>query len=311
MRPGQLPSFPVLSLLLAMSLSCGGGGSDSIVSPGPVPTQPAPPPPPPPPEIFLAAGDIASCTNDFDEATARILDLNLAGTVALLGDNAYENGSIADYSNCYQPTWGRHFARTRPAAGNHEYQTPGAAGHYAYFGPKAGDPDKGYYSYDLGAWHIIVLNSNIPRNASSPQVQWLRADLIANSGKLCTMAYWHHPRFSSSSRGGDGSQAVFWDTLYAYNADLILTGHDHSYERFAPQTPAGTADNARGIRQFVVGTGGRELTPLLEGVSTMSEVRNSVTFGVLRLVLSWNAYAWQFLPIAGQTFADAGSGTCH
>jgi len=265
---------------------------------------------PPGSAVLLAAGDISKCSNDFDEATAKILDANPTGTVAVLGDNAYSNGSASDFANCYDPTWGRHIARTRPAVGNHEYQTPDATGYYAYFGSKAGDPAKGYYSYNLGEWHVIVLNSNIARDASSAQLQWLRADLQANAGKACTLAYWHHPRFSSGDHGNDASQAPFWDALYAANADVVLTGHDHNYERFAPQTPSGSADNGRGIRAFVVGTGGAETRPV--GVTKAnSEVFSSASNGVLRLALSPNGYAWQFLSVAGKTFTDSGTGTCH
>jgi hypothetical protein len=267
-------------------------------------------PVPPGSAVLLAAGDISKCTNDFDEATAKILDANLTGTVAALGDNAYSDGSTTDFANCYNPTWGRHIARTRPAVGNHEYQTPDATGYYAYFGSKAGDPAKGYYSYNLGEWHIIVLNSNIARDASSAQLQWLRADLQANAGKACTLAYWHHPRFSSGTHGNDASQAPFWDALYAANADVILTGHDHNYERFAPQTPSGSADNGRGIRAFVVGTGGAE-TRTAGATKANSDVFSSASHGVLRLTLSPNGYAWQFLPVAGQTFTDSGTGSCH
>ncbi len=261
-------------------------------------------------ELLLAAGDIATCTNDFDEATARILDGHPTGTVAPLGDNAYSNGSTTDYANCYQPTWGRHLARTKPAVGNHEYQTPDATGYFAYFGSKAGDPSKAYYSYDLGSWHIIVLNSNIAHDAGSAQVQWLRSDLQANSGKSCTLAYWHHPRFSSGTHGNDSREAAFWETLYAEDVDVIITAHDHSYERFAPQTPDGVANDSRGIRSFVVGTGGTGLRTL-GTVKANSQVFNAKAHGVLKMTLSPNGYAWQFLAIAGQNFTDAGSGSCH
>lgn len=267
-------------------------------------------PVPPGSGVLLAAGDISKCTNDFDEATAKILDANPNATVAALGDNAYSDGSTSDFANCYHPTWGRHFDRTRPAVGNHEYQTPDAAGHYGYYGAKAGDPDQGYYSYDLGEWHIVVLNSNIAHDAGSAQMQWLRSDLRANSGKSCTLAYWHHPRFSSGAHGNDSREAAFWETLYAEDVDVILNAHDHNYERFAPQTPSGAVDNARGIRAFVVGTGGTDLRPLGTTKSN-SEVFNSASHGVLRVTLSPNGYAWQFLPIAGQTFTDSGTGSCH
>lgn len=267
-------------------------------------------PPPPGSVIMIGAGDISDCNNNNDEATAKILDANTTGTVFLLGDNVYENGTSTEYNNCYDPTWGRHKSRTRPSAGNHEYNTPNATGYYGYFGAAAGDPTKGYYSYDIGDWHVVVLNSNIARDAASAQLTWLDQDLTANT-KSCTMAYWHHPRFSSgSSHGNDVSVQPFWEKLVQYNADLILNGHEHDYERFARQSPTGVADNVSGIRQFVVGTGGRALYTLGTRKAN-SEVFNSTTFGVIRLTLSAGSYSWQFIPIAGQTFTDSGSENCH
>ena len=265
--------------------------------------------PPPNSEIVYAAGDISDCNNNNDEATAKLLD-GTTGTVAVLGDNAYENGSASDYANCYNPTWGRHFARTKPSVGNHEYQTANASGYFGYFGAAAGDPDKGYYSYDVGDWHVVVLNSNIARDINSAQIAWLRSDLTANT-KTCTLAYWHHPRFSSGSgHGNDATQQTFWDVLYEFNADVVLNGHDHDYERFAPQDPSAVADNTRGIREFVVGTGGRALYTL-GTLRANSQVFNSTTYGVLKLTLSAGAYSWQFIPIAGQSFTDSGSSQCH
>jgi hypothetical protein len=267
-------------------------------------------PVPPGSAVLFAAGDISKCTNDFDEATAKILDANPTGTVAALGDNAYSDGSTSDFANCYHPTWGRHIERTKPAVGNHEYQTPDAAAYYAYFGSRAGDPAEGYYSYNLGEWHIVVLNSNIAHDAGSAQVHWLRSDLRANSGKSCTLAYWHHPRFSSGTHGNDSRESAFWETLYAENVDVILNGHDHNYERFAPQTPAGAADDARGIRAFVIGTGGTDLRAA-GTTKANSQVFNAASHGVLRMTLSPNGYSWQFLPVAAQTFTDSGTGSCH
>ena len=279
-------------------------------------TVPAPPPPPPPPgsEILVGAGDIADCSSGA-EATAKLLD-GIAGTVFTLGDNAYPNGSASDYGNCYNPTWGRHKARTMPTPGNHEYQTANATGYFGYFGSAAGDPTKGYYSYNLGDWHIVVLNSNsncgtIGCSATSPQVQWLRADLAANT-KSCTLAYWHHPRFNSGlEHGNDLNVAPFWDALYEFNADVILNGHEHVYERFAPQTPNAVADGTRGIRQFTVGTGGASVYSFKPTPEPNSEMRNSGTMGVLKLTLRTGAYDWRFVPVAGKTFTDTGSGACH
>jgi hypothetical protein len=259
--------------------------------------------------VLVGAGDIAVCNKSDDEATANLLDA-IAGTVFTLGDNVYDSGTATEFQNCYGPSWGRHKARTKPSAGNHEYQTTGASGYYGYFGAAAGDPTKGYYSYDAGAWHVVVLNSNIARDANSAQLAWLRADLAANP-RPCTLAYWHHPRFSSSSvHGNNLSVQAFWDALYEAGADVVMAGHDHTYERFAPQKPDGSADAANGIRQFVVGTGGRGLyafgTP-----KPNSQVRNNTTYGVLELTLSDNDYSWRFVPAPPGTFTDTGTGTCH
>ncbi|MEP7000407.1 MAG: Ig-like domain-containing protein [bacterium] len=270
--------------------------------------------PPPGDVVFVGAGDIASCSSSGDEATAALLD-GIAGAVYNLGDNAYESGTATEFANCYDPTWGRHKARTRPSAGNHEYNTVGASGYYGYFGAAAGDPSKGYYSYDLGTWHIIVLNSNsscttVSCAAGSAQETWLRADLAANS-KACTLAYWHHPRFNSgSSHGNNTAVAPFWNALYELGADVILNGHEHVYERFGPQTPSATADAVSGIRQFTVGTGGRSHYTF-GTIQPNSEVRNGDTYGVLKLTLKTGSYDWQFVPVAGGTFTDSGSGSCH
>ncbi|HEU5040727.1 MAG TPA: Ig-like domain-containing protein [Gemmatimonadales bacterium] len=270
------------------------------------------PPPPPGSVVLLAAGDIAQCGSSDDEATAALLD-GAAGTVAVLGDNAYENGTLADYTECYGPSWGRHKERTKPSAGNHEYHTPGAAGYYDYFGTAAGDHDKGYYSYDLGEWHVVVLNSNcaiVSCAPGSPQERWLRADLVAHPA-TCTVAYWHHPRFNSGASHGDYTAvAPLWQALYDAGAELILNGHEHLYERFAPQTTAAVADPARGIRQFTVGTGGRELHNV--GMrKPNSEVLNDQTFGVLKLTLNATGYSWEFMPVEGSSFTDKGTGSCH
>ncbi len=259
--------------------------------------------------VLVGAGDIASCASSGDEATARLLD-SIPGTVFTAGDNAYEDGSSSDYGSCYASSWGRHRARTRPAPGNHEYLTAGALGYFDYFGTAAGERGKGYYSYELGGWHIVVLNTSLDVSAGSAQEQWLRADLAAHP-TMCTLAYWHHPLFSSSS--DHGSQAfvrALWQALYEADADVVISGHDHDYERFAPQTPAGGVDQARGIREFVVGTGGKSHYAFGAALPN-SQVRDSTAYGVLALTLRTGGYDWQFVPIAGSTFADKGSGSCH
>jgi uncharacterized protein YcfJ len=259
--------------------------------------------------VLVGAGDIAECGTTGDEATANLLD-NIAGTVFTAGDNAYNDGSAANYSQCYAPSWGRHKARTRPSPGNHDYRTAGASGYFDYYGSAAGSAGLGYYSYNLGNWHIISLNSNISMSAGSTQEQWLRADLAA-SNKPCTLAYWHHPRFASGSHHGSSTTPQpLWQALYDANAEIVISGHEHNYERFAPQTPTGAADASRGIREFIVGTGGTDFYPSGTAIAN-SQVRNSGTWGVLKLTLSSNGYSWQFIPVAGKTFTDSGSGTCH
>ena len=257
--------------------------------------------------MFVGAGDIAT-SGSGDEETAQLLD-NIPGTVFTLGDNAYTSGTLTEYMNYYEPTWGRHKARTRPSPGNHEYNTSGAAGYYDYFGDIAGPDRRGYYSYDLGEWHIISLNSNISMSAGSTQEQWLRADLAATTAK-CVLAYWHHPRFSSGSHGSSTAPQPLWQALYDYNADVVLVGHDHNYQRFAPQTPTGVADPARGIREFVVGSGGRGYYTFGAPIAN-TEAHNYDTFGILKLTLYAESYTWEFIPVAAKTFTDVGSGSCH
>ncbi len=262
--------------------------------------------------VLIAAGDIASCASSGDEATAQLLDA-LPGDVALLGDDAYESGTAAEFSNCYDPTWGRRKADTHPAPGNHDYVTANGAGYYGYFGAAAGDPARGYYSYDLGTWHIVALNSNCAEiggcGAGSPQEQWLRADL-ASDAAACTLAYWHHPRFSSGEHGSQAYMQPIWQALYDFGADVVLNGHDHDYERFAPQDPAGVADAAYGIREIVAGTGGKSHYPIATTIAN-SQAHEDGTFGVLALTLHPTGYDWRFVPEATKTFADSGSDTCH
>ena len=263
--------------------------------------------------ILVGAGDIADCKDlSGAEATAKLLD-KIPGTVMAVGDLAYPDGSKENFA-CYDKTWGRVKSRTRPAPGNHEFHAAGAAPYFDYFGPAAGDPKTGYYSYELGTWHIIVLNSECKDvggcEARSPQEKWLRSDLAAHPA-ACTLAYWHKPLFSSgSAHGNDLTVKPFFQALYEANADVVIGGHDHDYERFAPQTPDAAADPARGIREFVVGTGGKNHRPFVEPKPN-SEMRDATAFGVLKLTLKPGAYDWQFIPEAGKTFTDSGSGTCH
>jgi len=269
---------------------------------------------------LVGAGDIASCSQSNDSATARLLG-NIQGTVFTLGDNVYPYGSAQNFRNCYDPTWGKYKRRTKPAAGNHEYydknynMTTNAGPYFDYFGGRAGERGKGYYSYERGRWHIVVLNSNCEKvggcGVDSPQGRWLRNDLANNANHRCTMAYFHRPLYSTGTNVAGSDVKPFWNILYNRGADLIINGHAHRYERFAPMTPSGTrSDN--GIRQIVAGTGGagggseisRADAPNLQRVKTN-------VFGVLRLSLRADSYAWKFVPIPGKTFTDSGTTSCH
>lgn len=299
-----------LSLLL---LGVAVVGCEKGVTPPPIDSTP-PPPPPPPPVVMVGAGDIAGCqANGAPEQTARLLD-GIEGIVYTLGDNAYPDGSAARFAACYHPTWGRHKARTRPSVGNHEYLTEGAAGYFGYFGVAAGDPAKGYYSYDVGRyWHVAVVNSNLPLTASSAQYAWLRSD-ISGSSRTCTLVYMHHQRFSSgANHGSQNWLEPVWALMYELGVDVVLSAHEHLYERFAPQTSTGVADAAYGIRQFTVGMGGSDSTnsyPIGTPLPT-SEFRDNRFPGVLKLALDSARYAWQYITTPNATVRDEGAGTCH
>jgi acid phosphatase type 7 len=267
---------------------------------------------------LVGAGDIAGCKDlSGAEATAKLIQL-IPGTVFALGDLAYESGSRPQFQTCYGTTWGAFKERTRPTPGNHEYVNAGAAPYFDYWGPQAGPRGKGYYSYELGSWHIVVLNTNCAMPGvggcakGSPQELWLRQDL-AEHPAVCTLAYGHHPLLSS---GVFRSHAIhpelkpLWQDLYEARADLVLAGHEHSYERFAPQDPDGNPDVDRGIREIVVGTGGRSLD-MLGFPLPNSEVRNWSTYGVLKLTLGPGRYSWEFIPVDGGSFHDSGSATCR
>ena len=262
--------------------------------------------------VLVGAGDIAGCSDlSGAEATAKLLDAT-PGTVFTAGDNALPSGTAAQFSDCYAPTWGRHKGRTRPALGNHDYGTGNASAYFAHFGAAAGAAGTGYYSYDLGAWHVVVLDSNCQKvgcEAGSPQERWLRADLAAHK-TACSLAIWHHPRFSSGLHGDALATRPLWQALYDAGGEIVISGHDHDYERFAPQDADGRLDAERGIRQFVAGTGGRS-TRAFGTVKANSEARATGTFGVLKLTLRPGAYEWRFLPVEGKTFQDSGVGSCH
>ena len=267
-----------------------------------------------PDPVLVGAGDIADCADlSGARATAELVDA-IAGTVFTAGDNAYEEGTARQFRECYGPTWGRFKDRTRPSPGNHEFHSDGGAPYFDYFGVNAGDPKQGYYSYDLGAWHVVVLNSECVEvggcQDGSAEEKWLRADLVAHPA-ACAVAYWHKPLFSSGAKhGNDPEVEPFWRDLYQAKATLVINGHDHDYERFALQDPDGRADPNHGIREFVVGTGGKSHRPFATPLP-QSEVRNADTYGVLKLTLHPHGYDWEFLPEAGKSFRDMGSGTCQ
>lgn len=260
--------------------------------------------------VLVGGGNIARCDSPANGyATAAVLD-SIGGIVFTAGDNPYASGSLTEFQNCYGPTWGRDLPRTRPTPGDKDYQTAGASGYFSYFGAAAGDPTKGYYSYDLGAWHVIALNSSISTSTGSAQEQWLKADLAATT-KSCILAYWHYPLFASTTgTQGWGPVKPLWVDLYGARADVVIGAHYQFYERFALQTPGGVADSLGGIREFVAGTGGQSWgstgTPL-----PTSQVLKTQTWGVLKLTLHATSYDWKFFPIAGQTFTDSGSTACH
>jgi acid phosphatase type 7 len=267
---------------------------------------------------FVGAGDIAGCADlSGARATAKLIS-KIPGTVFAAGDLAYEKGTYEEFENCYQPTWGLFRNRTKPSPGNHEYNGSDASGYFRYWGEQAGDPEKGYYSFELGAWHIISLNTNCQAKAlggcgeDSPEEVWLREDLAAHANG-CILAFGHHALFSSGLselHSRHHELRPFWQDLYVAHADLVLAGHEHSYERFAPQDPDGRADPTNGILQITVGTGGRSHT-FLGFPQANSEIRNSNTYGVLKLTLSPGKYKWEFIPVAGGKFHDSGEGTCH
>jgi hypothetical protein len=265
----------------------------------------------------LAAGDIAECGSNGDEQTARIVRSYPDAVVLTLGDNAYQHGTAEEFERCYGPSWGTFKSRTHPAPGNHEYGTEHAAGYFGYFGDAAHGPD-GYYSFDLGAWHVVSLNSECRRvggcDADEPQAAWLANDL-ARSTARCTLAYWHRPPFTSGRYGDDVKNLermrVLWLILQQAGAEIVLTGHEHGYERIAPLDATGQLDPTGGMRLFVVGTGGGNLRRYTNPPLPATLARNGTTHGVLELELAADSYRWTFLGVPGSTFHDAGSGTCH
>jgi hypothetical protein len=268
----------------------------------------------------LAAGDIAKCTNGIPatngaQITSDML-LNASGNLFTLGDNSNNSGSATDYTDCFDPTWGRLKSRINPVIGNHELSSDGqGTPYFNYFGA-ASHPDKfGHYSMDLGAWHIVVLNAecgigNQGCGTGSIQETWLRADLAAHS-EQCTLALWHQPLFTSGTQSAYTGMRAFWQALYDYDAEIVLNGHNHNYERFAPQDPNAVSDPTNGLREFVVGTGGASLDNSIFPMAVNQVIRNASAYGYLKLTLKPGSYDWEFVPQPGKTFTDKGSGVCH
>ena len=315
LRPA--PGAPVAtSQASATTAATGGPGSPAPTSSGsaaaPASPSPATATPAPRPVTLVGAGDIADCNSNIDSQTAELVAA-IPGTVFTLGDNAYEDGELSEFNDCYDPTWGRFKGRTRPAPGNHDYHTAGAAGYFSYFGDCAGPAGRGYYAYDRGAWRVYSLNSMCGEiggcGAGSAQLAWLSADMAANPSR-CALAYWHHPRYSSGEHGNIDSMDVIWDTLFDAGVELVLAGHDHSYERFAPMDAAGNLAQERGITSFVVGTGGREFYEFDEILPT-SRARVSGVAGVIELTLLPGSWSSRFVPVPGSGFTDEAQDVCH
>lgn len=289
----------ILALALVCVVACDSGSPTS-------PSTPVTPAPPGASAVLVGAGDIAECGVPGAAATAQLLD-GLSGTVVALGDLAYPDGSPANYGDCFAPTWGRHKSRIRPVPGNHDYQTTGAAGYFAYFGSQAGAAGEGYYSFQAGTWLVVALNSNIPMGVGSAQYQWLQREL-SSTARQCTAALMHYPRYTSGPNGDNPQVWPIFELLYTSGVDIVLSGHDHVYERFAPQDTSGRADLARGVRQFVVGTGGAP--PYEFGAPRPNSEVRIRSWGVLRLNLESGRYAWEFVPVSGGD-RDAGLDQCH
>lgn len=272
------------------------------------------------PAVLVGAGDIAECSTEGDEATAALIDTVVAehpnAVVFTAGDNVYQTGLDEEFAQCYDPSWGRHKVRTRPAVGNHDFGERMGGGYARYFGEAGGPFDRYYYSYELGGWQIIVLNSECHRvgcsldDSDGDQAEWLAAEL-AGSDARCTLAIWHHPRWSSGRYGNNSDYGVFWDLLYEASAEIVVNGHEHLYERLAPLSPDGDVDQARGIRQFTVGTGGGNLRGFQEDEILPASEARGTDHGVLKLTLFPDRYDWEFIPVEGATFTDSGSGTCR
>uniref|UniRef100_A0A7C5VYJ2 Alkaline phosphatase n=1 Tax=Thermomicrobium roseum TaxID=500 RepID=A0A7C5VYJ2_THERO len=302
----------VLILVLAFLVAACGRSAALDLTPFVLTTPAVTSPTPVTSATLWAVGDVATCRSQNDDAVAALL-AGQTGTIALLGDVVYERGTVEEFRNCFDPILGPLKARIRPAVGNHEYGSRDAQPYFDYFGAAAGLPGQGWYSYELGAWHIVVLNSNCKAaggcGPESPQYQWLKQDLAAHPS-LCTLAYWHHPRWSSGEHGNFESMQPVWELLYQQSVDVVLNGHDHNYERFEPLDAVGRPDPEHGIIEFVVGTGGRSLRPLGDRLP-VSATGSDDTYGVLQLELYPDRFTWRFVPVSRSDYQDQGSARCH
>jgi acid phosphatase type 7 len=291
---GAMGSAMLLACIVAVLMPTPGGGKTRTVT-------------------MVGAGDIAGCEFNQDRKTARLVG-RIPGTVFTLGDNVYPEGTRSQFRNCYDPTWGNYKKRTRPTAGDQDYATSGAKPYFDYFGWRAGKPTRGYYSYDRGAWHIVALNSNCKEvggcEGRSAQGRWLRTDLAHHRAK-CTLAYFHHPLYASGNGYDSPKVKPFWYTLYNHHAEVILSGHAHRYERFARITPSGERSSARGIRQFIVGTGGKLGGSQKGPDEPRVQAKKVGAPGVLKLELGSGFYRWKFVPVEGRNYTDSGRARCH
>lgn len=313
------PAVLTATLFVLLITACGSdlpddGVTDALAAED-TPTVAVPPTPTADPGTpFLIVGDVADCEENDHQAVAALL-AGLPGTIAIAGDVSQEKGTAEQYRDCVDPALGPLKARIRPVPGNHDYLTPGAKPYFDYFGAAAAERGKGWYSYEVGAWHVIAMNSNCAElrgcGPGSEQYRWLEADLAAHAPR-CTLAYWHHPVLTSGLHGPDsGGMAAIWRLLYGAGVDLVIAGHDHHYERLKPADATGKPDEAFGIRSFIVGTGGGVLYPFFLPSPLASEMKNGTSNGVLSLALRADSYGWEFLPVGRGTLRDSGAGSCH
>lgn len=310
-RPARMASVAALTVLIASLAGCSGDKAPQFTAqePATLPGKGV---------TVYAAGDIADCRKrpaQYTGAarTAELIETGLVrdkdAVILNLGDSTYPVGLLEEFQHCYEPTWGRFKKRTYPTPGNHEYYTPQAIGYYTYFGEAAGPGQRGYYSFTLGSWHVVSLNSYLKPTEHKAQLEWLRNDLERNQAR-CILAFWHHPRYSSGGHGSSERMAEAWAMLQEAGAELVLSSHDHGYERFAPQNASGQRDDKLGMRQFVVGTGGASLTPFRFRQSH-SEISDNSTHGVLKLALKKTGYEWEYLPVKKGEFTDRGTALCR